>query len=116
MEQLDVAYLHVFPYSERPGTRASSIVGKIDPAIISQRTHVLLALSEQKNNAFNSKYIGKVREVLFEGSKKDGYYYGHSDNYLKVKVKSDFNLTNIIKQIKFTNLLLGGILEGVVIE
>jgi threonylcarbamoyladenosine tRNA methylthiotransferase MtaB len=116
LEQLDVAYLHVFPYSERSGTKASTIPDKIDPAIISQRTHALLALSEQKNNAFNRKYIGKVREVLFEGIKKDGYYYGHSDNYLKAKVKSDFILTNKIKQVKFTNLLPGGILHGEVIE
>ena len=116
LEKLDVAYLHVFPYSERPGTRAASINEKTDPVVISKRIHDLLKLSDLKNIAFNQKYIGTVREVLFESIKKDGYYFGHSDNYLKVKVHSDLNISNKIRQVRFINLFSGGILQGEIIE
>jgi threonylcarbamoyladenosine tRNA methylthiotransferase MtaB len=116
LEELEVAYLHVFPYSERPGTRAAAIDTKTDPALISKRTHELLRLSDLKSQLFNQKYIGTVREVLFEGIKKDGYYYGHSDNYLKAKVKSDVNISNKISHVRFLNLLPDGIIDCEIID
>lgn len=110
LNQLDVSYLHVFPYSERPGTKSSLNNEKTEPTLISQRTHALIALSEEKNTLFNKKYIGTIREVLFEGLKKDGFYYGHSDNYLKAKLKSATDISNKIIKVEFVDLLTEGLL------
>jgi threonylcarbamoyladenosine tRNA methylthiotransferase MtaB len=112
LSSLDIAYIHVFPYSERPGTKASLIKEKTPSMIISQRTHELLDLSKIKNKAFNKRYIGKLREVLFEGAKKDGFYYGHTDNYLKVRVLSGSNISNNLRNVKFIGLISDGILQG----
>jgi threonylcarbamoyladenosine tRNA methylthiotransferase MtaB len=112
---LEIAYLHVFPYSERPGTRASAFAEKNDPAVISKRTHTLIDLSDRKNTAFNDKFIGREREVLFEGMKKDGMYFGHTDNYLKVKTLSTVNISNVIKTVELVKLMPGNILLGQII-
>jgi threonylcarbamoyladenosine tRNA methylthiotransferase MtaB len=116
LSELNVAYLHVFPYSVRPGTKASAISEKNLPEHISQRTHALIGLSNEKNNAFNLKYVGSVRDVLFEGKKKDGCYYGHSDNYLKARVCSDNNIANRILPVKFLRVVNNGIIDVQIVD
>ena len=86
LKALDVTQLHVFPYSERPGTSALSIpyvVSDTDKRLRSQR---LLELSEQKTQAFYERYIGTEAEVLFEKAPRGKAMHGFTPNYVRVEL------------------------------
>lgn len=82
---LPVAQLHVFSYSERPGTAALRIPHTVPPEEKHERSQRLLAISEQKLKEFYNNYIGTTRSVLLEHSKTDGLFNGFTDNYIKVE-------------------------------
>ena len=82
---IDVSRLHVFPYSERPGTRALGIDYVVSPQEKSLRAHKMLALSDEKLRNFTSRFIGTSRPVLFEQPPKGHPMHGFTDNYLRVE-------------------------------
>ena len=101
---LDVQHLHVFPYSERPGTKALSI-----PYIVSQpdkqeRAARMIALSDEKQAAFTRRYLGTVRPVLLEHGRGKGLMHGFTDNYIRVNVQPDMSLANRIVNVKLLKL------------
>ena len=85
LESLPISQLHVFSYSERPGTRALNIDYKVAEKEKKQRSRLLHELSEQKRLEFYRSQSGKKRSVLFEHGKKNGKMYGFSDNYIRVE-------------------------------
>ncbi|MBR0334494.1 MAG: tRNA (N(6)-L-threonylcarbamoyladenosine(37)-C(2))-methylthiotransferase MtaB [Bacteroidales bacterium] len=85
LESLPISQLHVFSYSERPGTRALNIDYKVAEKDKKQRSRLLHELSEQKRLEFYRSQSGKKRSVLFEHGKKNGKMYGFSDNYIRVE-------------------------------
>lgn len=86
LEELPVAYLHVFPYSERPQTAALEMMPKVADKTKKERAATLRALGAKKREAFSRKFLGRVLPVLVEGSpdKKTGLPRGFSHNYLPV--------------------------------
>jgi len=87
--ELPVAYLHVFPYSERPGTAASSLPGTVAETTKKRRAEILRKLGQEKRNTFARRFVGKKLSVLIEG-KKDrdtGFMRGLSDNYIPVAIE-----------------------------
>lgn len=87
IESLDISRLHVFPYSERPGTRALELAGAVDPAVRHRRTNEMLRLSERKWEQFANHFIGSTRPVLMEHPRTGGKpMAGFTDNYLRVEV------------------------------
>ncbi len=86
IHQLDIAQLHVFSYSERPGTKALEIPYTVNPAVRHERSQRLLALSEEKRRAFYARYTGSVRPVLWEHAKDNGTLHGFTDNYIRVEL------------------------------
>ena len=86
LESLDVTQLHVFPYSERPGTSALSIPYVVSDADKRERSQRLLALSDQKTQAFYQKYIGQDAEVLFEKATRGRAMHGFTRNYIRVEL------------------------------
>ena len=86
LESLDVTQLHVFPYSERPGTSALSIPYVVSDADKRGRSQRLLALSDQKTQAFYQKYIGQDAEVLFEKATRGRAMHGFTRNYIRVEL------------------------------
>lgn len=87
IESLDISRLHVFPYSERPGTRALELAGAVDPAVRHRRTNEMLRLSERKWEQFANRFIGSTRPVLMEHPRTGGKpMAGFTDNYLRVEV------------------------------
>jgi threonylcarbamoyladenosine tRNA methylthiotransferase MtaB len=89
LESLPLAYLHVFPFSPRPGTPAAVMKGRVPPAVIRTRSALLRELDRAKRLAFMGRFVGTVRPVLLEGrTAVDGGRLGFSDNYLPVLVKS----------------------------
>ena len=85
IESLHVSQLHVFSYSERPGTAALRIPHIVGPKEKHERSQRLLAISDRKLRAFYECFIGQVRPVLLEHSHTRGLYNGFTDNYIKVE-------------------------------
>ena len=83
---LDVTQLHVFPYSERPGTAALKISYKVSDADKRERSKRLLDLSDKKTHAFYQRYIGKEAEVLFEKAPRGKAMHGFTKNYIRVEL------------------------------
>jgi threonylcarbamoyladenosine tRNA methylthiotransferase MtaB len=89
IESLPLAYLHVFPFSARPGTPAAAMIHRVAPDTIRHRSAILRKLDRAKRTAFMARFIGKVRAVLLEGRiGADGSRLGFSDNYIPVVVKA----------------------------
>ena len=91
IRELDVTQLHVFSYSERPGTQALKIDHVVTPADRHARSQRLLALSDTKLHAFYERHIGKTMKVLLEKSKPGASMHGFTDNYIRVEVDADSN-------------------------
>ena len=87
--------MHVFKYSKRDGTVASTMSNQVDGNVKEERSKKLIELSNKNQLLYNQKYIGKELEVLFE-EKHDDFYVGHTKNYMVVKVKSQADIDNKI--------------------
>lgn len=85
IDGLDISELHVFSYSERPGTKALEIPHIVSPEQKHERSQRLLALSEIKKRAFYQRYVGTCRPVLWEHSKTGRPLHGFTDNYIRVE-------------------------------
>ncbi|MBM4138749.1 MAG: tRNA (N(6)-L-threonylcarbamoyladenosine(37)-C(2))-methylthiotransferase MtaB [Nitrospira sp.] len=99
---LPFSYLHVFPYSPRPGTAALRLKQATAPATIRKRTTLLQNLSHTKRLAFHQKSIGTTLSVLFEADTEDGFRHGTTSNFTKVAVAGSAELRNQIKPITIT--------------
>ncbi len=86
LSELDVTQLHVFPYSERPGTSALSIPYVVDDQDKRERSRRLLELSDQKTHAFYERHIGTEAEVLFEKTTRGRAMHGFTKNYIRVEL------------------------------
>lgn len=86
LDSLPVTQLHVFPYSERPGTAALKIPYVVDAKDKKIRSQRLLDMSEKKTQAFYASHIGEVKEVLFEKAPRGKAMHGFTDNYIRVEL------------------------------
>jgi len=89
LDSLPVTQLHVFPYSERPGTVALSIPYVVDDREKKHRAHKLLKLSDEKTRAFYAAHIGQEADVLFEKAARGKAMHGFTDNYIRVELSPD---------------------------
>ncbi len=98
--------VHTFPYSDRYGTVASKMEGKINGIEKKKRVKELLELSNTLEENFYKKFYGKTQDVLIE-EEKDGYFYGHTANYIMVKTKGDYKVHEIYKiKLEKENIVL----------
>lgn len=105
LNELPVTQLHVFPYSERPGTAALKIPYIVSPKDKKERSQRLLDLSEQKTQDFYAQYIGTEAEVLFEKAPRGKAMHGFTDNYVRVELpaaKAKEEYDNEIIRVKLT--------------
>ena len=100
VERLPITRLHVFPYSERPNTRALTIDHVVDQEEKHRRARIMINLSERKLNEFSSRYIGTVRPLLLEHTVHHGTMCGFTDNYLKVRIKAISEKANTIIPVR----------------
>ena len=103
LKGLDVTQLHVFPYSERPGTSALSIPYIVSEKDKKMRSKRLLDLSDEKTVAFYQKHIGQEAEVLFEKAPRGKAMHGFTKNYIRVELSAkdaDTALDNQIVKVK----------------
>ena len=99
LNHLDVSYLHVFSYSERPNTVAATMEAKVPKAVRTKRSKMLRGLSVKKRRAFYESQLGTVQNVLFESENKEGYIHGFTGNYVKVKAPWNPELVNTIHDV-----------------
>ncbi len=104
LNTLDVAYLHVFTYSERPGTEAIKLKEIVPPAVRNKRSKMLRSLSVKKRRAFYESQLGKEKKVLFELENKNGMMYGFTENYVKVKTEYNPDWVNTIRKVILTKI------------
>ncbi|TKB59818.1 MAG: tRNA (N(6)-L-threonylcarbamoyladenosine(37)-C(2))-methylthiotransferase MtaB [Nitrospira sp.] len=99
---LPFSYLHVFPYSSRPGTAALRIKQLVPSASVKKRTDLLLDLDRAKRLTFHNKQIGKTISVLFETGTRDSYRFGTTPNFTRVAVTETGDLQNQILPVTIT--------------
>ncbi len=87
LNELDISYLHVFTYSERSNTLAAEDKDIVPMEVRRKRNRMLKILSDKKLRNFYEKFLGTERTVLFESGNKDGFLYGYTDNYIKVRTE-----------------------------
>ena len=104
IKEVDVTYLHVFSYSERPGTKALQLDGKVDEREKRRRSQLLHELSEQKKDRFYRQQIGKAAEVLWESDNINGFMHGFTGNYVKVRTPYNTVLINQITRVRITEV------------
>lgn len=104
INQLDVSYLHVFPYSERSNTTAAKLKPKVHQFIRNERTEQLRILSEKKKRAFYNQFIDSKHFVLFENEEKSNKMFGFTENYIKVEADYDPLYINEIVEVEIKNI------------
>ena len=104
LNALDVSYLHVFSYSERPNTVAAQMDHKVPKEVRTKRSKMLRGLSSKKRRAFYESQLGSVQTVLFEGENKEGYIHGFTPNYVKVKTPWNPNLVNTTHEVSLKQI------------
>ncbi|MDC0371922.1 tRNA (N(6)-L-threonylcarbamoyladenosine(37)-C(2))-methylthiotransferase MtaB [Flavobacteriaceae bacterium] len=104
LNALDISYLHVFSYSERPNTVAAQMEHKVPKEVRTKRSKMLRGLSSKKRRAFYESQLGSVQTVLFEGENKEGYIHGFTPNYVKVKTPWNPNLVNTTHEVSLKQI------------
>ena len=102
LNELDISYLHVFTYSERPDTDAVKMGETVSKEKRAERSRMLHILSHKKRRFFHDQFVNQRRPVLFENL-KNGKLLGHTDNYIKVQMDGSPDLINTIRSVKLSN-------------
>jgi threonylcarbamoyladenosine tRNA methylthiotransferase MtaB len=112
VEEIDFARLHVFTYSPRPGTAAAKMPGQLPNAVKKERTRRMIALGERMSLAFHERFVGQVRQVLWEtavGADNKGLrWVGYTDNYIRVQGEGTADLFNQITPVLLTESRVDG--------
>ena len=104
LNDLDISYLHVFTYSERANTEAVLMDGVVPKKTRAKRSKMLRGLSVKKRRAFYETQLGETLTVLFESENKEGYIYGFTENYVKVKTPWNPRFINTLHTITLTSI------------
>jgi threonylcarbamoyladenosine tRNA methylthiotransferase MtaB len=104
LNEMDISYLHVFTYSERPNTKAVLMDGVIPKNVRAKRSKMLRGLSVKKRRSFYESQLGNILTVLFESENKEGYIYGFTENYVKVKAPWNPELVNTLHEVTLTKI------------
>jgi len=112
LQMLEVNYLHVFSYSERPNTTAIRMDGVVSPEDRSRRSKMLRILSTKKQRQFYRSQVGKICNVLLEAEDHGNLMYGFTENYVKVALPYDHELINSIQRVELKGIDENGIMIG----
>jgi threonylcarbamoyladenosine tRNA methylthiotransferase MtaB len=106
LESLPFGYLHVFPYSRRPGTRAALMTAQVPAAIIRERMRILRQLSDRKKQAFFERFTGAELDVLVEGrrDRSTGLLRGFTGNYIPVLFPGDDALMGTLQPVRLDGI------------
>ncbi len=111
LNELPISYLHVFTYSERENTEAAEMKAIVPNNIRAKRSKMLRGLSVKKRRAFYESQIGTQRTALFEADNKEGYIYGFTENYVKVKAPWNPVLVNTLQPVQLLEIANDGLVN-----
>ena len=103
LEDLNISYMHVFPYSPRENTLAFHMQEPVQDKIKKERSEILHRISERKKRNFYGSNMGKMADVLFESGNFNGFMHGFTQNYIKVKTLFNPGYVNHIVRLKLEN-------------
>ena len=101
---MDVSYFHVFTYSERHNTHASTLPNKISQDEKNRRSKILHELSDKKRNHFYRENMGNTAEVLFERAESNGKIFGFTENYIRVETDFNKELIGKIRKVRLKEI------------
>ena len=104
LNEMNISYLHVFTYSERPNTEAVNLTGVVPKKVRAKRSKMLRGLSAKKRRSFYESQLGNTLTVLFENENKEGFINGFTENYVKVKTPWNPELVNTLHTITLTKI------------
>ncbi len=105
LDGLPLTYLHIFPFSPRPGTPAAELPGRIGPQEMKRRTGILRELSAKKRRLFRNRFLNRPLEVLVESEAAPGFWHGTTANYLQVLVPaSPIVASGVLVNLRATRL------------
>lgn len=111
LNELNIAYLHVFTYSEREDTLAATLPGAVPAKERAERSRMLHILSDKKRRKFYEENLHREAAVLFENDVEHGMMHGFTENYVRVVAKYDPLLINEIKNVKLTSINSNNLVE-----
>ena len=114
LKDIELTHMHVFKYSPRKGTPAATMENQVDPSTKHDRSEKLLQLNEENFNKFGQKMLDKECNVLFEQKVGDNKYEGLTENYVKVIVESDNDISEQILKVKIKDVKNES-LEGILV-
>ena len=112
IKSLDLSYLHVFTYSERDNTEAIGLNNVVPSNIRSKRSKLLRALSVQLKRKFYMSQLGTIKNVLFEPENRNGFIYGFSNNYVRIKTPWRSSIKDKIIPFELQNISDDGLVTG----
>ena len=116
LNEMNISYLHVFTYSERPNTEAVNFEGIIPKKTRAKRSKMLRGLSAKKRRSFYESQLGNTATVLFENENKEGFINGFTENYVKVKTPWKPKLANTLKSIILKEIDQDGLVRFTFVE
>ena len=111
LNELNISYLHVFTYSERENTVASSLPGVVPLSQRSDRSKMLHILSDKKKRKFYEENIGRESTILFENDIENGKMHGFTENYIRAAAKYDPILINELRRATLSSINENGVVE-----
>jgi threonylcarbamoyladenosine tRNA methylthiotransferase MtaB len=111
INELDISYLHVFTYSERQNTVATTLDGSVPSGTRAERSKMLHILSDKKRRKFYEENLGKDYRVLFENDIEDGQMHGFTENYIRVTANYDPVLINELRKVRLSGINNKGLVE-----
>ena len=112
IKSLDLSYLHVFTYSERDNTEAVGLNNVVPSSIRSKRSKLLRALSVRLKRKFYMSQLGTIKNVLFEPENRNGFIYGFSNNYVRIKTPWRSSIKDKIIPFELQNISDDGLVTG----
>ena len=109
LNELDISYIHVFSYSERKNTLAAKMTNVVPKAVRNKRSKMLRVLSAKKRRHFYEQQLGSKRKVIFEDDNKNGFMFGYTENYVRVKTQYKPEWVNQLKKCQLNTIDEDGI-------
>ena len=111
LKEIDISYLHVFTYSERANTSAVKMAEPVPMDVRRERSKILHLLSDRKKRLFYEQNSGNIRNALLESEQDEGWMYGFTENYVKIRIPFDADLANQFKKVRLTKVNSDGTMD-----
>jgi threonylcarbamoyladenosine tRNA methylthiotransferase MtaB len=111
LKEIDISYLHVFTYSERANTSALKMAEPVPMDVRRERSKILHLLSDRKKRLFYEQNSGNIRNALLESEQDEGWMYGFTENYVKIRIPFDADLANQFKKVRLTKVNSDGTMD-----